>query len=147
MIRFVLMLLSAAIFSSYSFADSDHSAENTSGVSESAQDQAEPHGLTTETHFSSGVLYYRDPETGEMTVPPSETMRVMQIDAVNFSDEGLEVEILADGSKMVDLQGRFQMSSTVHRGPNGLVHQCTSQPHTHLATSHSGQESPVREEQ
>lgn len=146
MTKSLLLLLTAAALSSYCFADSGNSAENKMEVSESAPVESEPLDLITETHLSSGMLYYRDPETGELGMPPPGAMRAMQIDAMNFSGEGLEVQTLPDGSKMVDLQGRFQMSSTVHQGSSGLVHQCTSQPHTHLATSQSVQPAPVREE-
>lgn len=146
MTKSFLMLLIAAVLSSYCFADSSEIADNQTQASETDQADNERLDPKTETHFSAGMLYYRDPETGELGMPPAGTMRAMQVDAMNFSHEGLEVQILPDGSKMVDLQGRFQMSSTVHQGPDGLVHQCSSQPHTHLATSHSVQQSSVREE-
>lgn len=89
------------------------------------------------SQFSPGLLYYRDPETGELGVPPAHVARAMQLDATNFSDAGLELVELPDGSKMIDLQGRFQMSSVIEPGADGLVQHCTSHPHTLAAAEHS----------
>lgn len=58
---------------------------------------------------------YIDPDTGELTTPPprelNELQQLQQTEgkrSLEFSDEGLQVEIHPDGSESVDLQGRFQ---------------------------------------
>ena len=146
MFKPILTALVASALSSYVFADTDRPTQNETEASESSQAENKASDPQAEPGFSSGMIYYRDPETGELSMPPPEVMRAMQIDELNFSDRGLRVQILPDGSKMIDLQGRFKMSSTVKVGPNGPVHHCTDQPHTHLVTSNDVQASSVRED-
>ena len=50
-------------------------------------------------------------------------------DSLNFSGEGLEIVIKEDGTKTIDLQGRFAMSSVIKPMPDGSVaHICTGHP-------------------
>lgn len=58
---------------------------------------------------------YIDPDTGELTTPPpgekdelQQLQRTEKEGSLEFSGEGLEVEVHPDGSESVDLQGRFQ---------------------------------------
>jgi len=103
-----------------------------------AQQDVSPKQPSSQAQLNPSVVYYRDPETGELTTPPANVMRTLQPDAINFSDEGLEVITLADGTKMIDLQGRFQMSATIKPKPDGTFdHHCTSHPHTLNAQEHS----------
>ncbi len=86
---------------------------------------------------SASVLYYRDPQTGEVTTPPPEVARLMQPSSVNFSNQGLEMVVLPDGTKKVDLQGRFMMTSVAKTNQEGeLVHYCTDHPAELLDAEH-----------
>ena len=69
--------------------------------------------------LSMGVVFsqkaYIDPDTGELTSPPpgeaNDLQRLQQTeeeDSLEYSGEGLEVEVHPDGSESIDLQGRFQ---------------------------------------
>ncbi len=106
----------------------------------------EPSDQPQQTRFTSGVLYYRDPETGELTTPPADMARLLQRDSANFSDQGLEMIIKPDGTKMVDLQGRFQMSSVIKTDADGhITHHCTTHPETLNATEHAALHQVVAE--
>ncbi|MGK2859903.1 MAG: post-PEP-CTERM-1 domain-containing protein [Thermoanaerobaculia bacterium] len=83
-----------------------------------------------------GLRAFIDPKTGQLRQPTAEetaafaaTSRV----ARNKSIEGLEVEYRKDGSKFVDLQGRFMHSLRVTRTADGTSSfTCTDRdPHTH----------------
>lgn len=96
---------------------------------ESSIDESTNEAQTQESAVSASVLYYRDPQTGEVTTPPPEVARALQQKALNFSNEGLEMVVLPDGTKKVDLQGRFQMTSVVKTNNKGeRVHYCTAHP-------------------
>jgi len=100
-----------------------------------------------QTSASSSVLYYRDPETGQLTTPPAEFTRSIQQDSRQFSTEGLQMVVLPDGTKMVDLQNRFQMSSVVVTDADGnLDHHCTAHPEKLSAAEHAALH-PVKSEQ
>ena len=77
--------------------------------------------------MSSGMWIGLDPETGLIGATPLEAT----IDAEsNFSDEGLTIVKMDDGTLVMDLEGRFQMYSTVTMGPNGKASfRCGSDPH------------------
>lgn len=122
---FLSMLLAATVLLAQ-----EHEANDFS------QDSAKELQSAQATQLSPGLLYYRDPETGELTVPPPHIAQALQQDSINFSDAGLEVVILPDGSKMIDLQGRYQMSSVVKPGADGLEQHCTTHPHTLNAVEH-----------
>ncbi|WP_395374338.1 hypothetical protein [Marinicella sp. W31] len=51
--------------------------------------------------------------------------------AINQSDEGLVVQRNADGSEMVDLQGRFQMYSKVLMVDGKAYYTCNTHPGLH----------------
>ncbi|MBK8283558.1 MAG: hypothetical protein IPK97_01080 [Ahniella sp.] len=54
-------------------------------------------------------------------------MKAADREAFRQDDEGLHVVTLPDGSQMVDLQGRFQMTTTAAVDADGHVHQgCTT---------------------
>lgn len=99
---------------------------------EAAKQQAEQPSVG-----SASVLYYRDPQTGEVTTPPPEIARALQPSSVNFSNQGLEMVVLPDGTKKVDLQGRFMMTSVAKTNQEGdLVHYCTDHPAELLDAEH-----------
>jgi hypothetical protein len=53
----------------------------------------------------------------------------MQEDPMNWSDEGLEVVIRPDGSKSIDVKGRFMESTIVRMGADGKLHyDCVQGP-------------------
>ncbi len=54
-----------------------------------------------------------------------------EIDAINQSQQGLEIKTHADGSRSVDLKGRFQMYSMAHMVDGQIVYSC--QDHEHHA--------------
>ena len=64
---------------------------------------------------ASGMRAYRDPRTGRLTSHPTDAqvrdLERLIGDALSESQEGLEVRTAPDGSKYVDLQGRFQSIS------------------------------------
>ena len=68
----------------------------------------------------------RGSETIELNAPEQE-LNVADREAFRQDDEGLTVVTMPDGSQMVDLQGRFQMTSTAAVDEHGNVHQgCTT---------------------
>ncbi len=73
---------------------------------------------------SAGMIVGFDPETGQLGMPTTEQLKEIQMaeDPMNWSDEGLEVVIHPDGSKSIDVQGRFMESSVVRMGPDGKLH-------------------------
>jgi len=125
--RSIPIMVASLLFAVVSTAQAQQSEDN-------SQNQPE---VTSDSQFSAGLLYYRDPETGQLGVPPADVMQALQLDERNFSDEGLEVVILPDGTKMIDLQGRYQMSSVIKPGQNGVIHHCTSHPNTLNAVEHA----------
>lgn len=57
----------------------------------------------------SGLRAFIDPETGVLGAPSTQQLEALEAQAeINESFEGLEKVTQADGSVMVDLQGRFQ---------------------------------------
>jgi hypothetical protein len=59
------------------------------------------------------------PDTG--TQSAQRTRTPAEIEAVRTDDTGLVVVTRANGTKSVNLQGRFQMESTATVGPDGKV--------------------------
>ena len=53
-----------------------------------------------------------------------------ELDAINQSQQGLEVIVHADGSSSVDLKGRFQMYSVAKMVDGKIVYSC--QGHDHI---------------
>jgi len=66
-----------------------------------------------------------DPSTGRL-VPPTPAQRARLAAAlaqmIDHRTEGLEVRRLANGARLVDLQGRFQNVEVAVRGTDGAVH-------------------------
>jgi hypothetical protein len=76
---------------------------------------------------SAGMIVGLDPETGELGMPTPEQLQELKLaeDPMNWSDEGLVVEVHPDGSKSIDVKGRFTEYSVVRMGPDGkLVFDC-----------------------
>ena len=130
MSRTFIMLVLAGISTSVCLAQSN--THNNSDATD--PDTAAPASSTVP--FNPGVLYYRDPETGELTVPPPEFTQALQADALNFSDEGLKIEVLPDGTKRIDLKGRYQMSTVIRGNAADGETVCTNHPHTEIAAAH-----------
>src|SRR4029453_18514001 len=60
----------------------------------------------------AGMMAYIDPETGDLTTGPAPASE-LELDAdtqnaLRHDDLGLEVKTRADGSKVMNLQGRYQ---------------------------------------
>jgi len=83
----------------------------------------------TAVRNSAGLMIYRDPETGDIGIDPASATKSVPGFELNDSDEGLVEETLPDGSKMVNLQGRFQEVAVMHIGPDGKMHlECSKHP-------------------
>lgn len=108
-----------------------------------AQDQpAAP--ATTEPYAAAGMIVGKDPETGRIGKPtPAQRAEIergaaLASPALDRSGEGLTVVHRADGSKMVDLQGRFQEYTVVRIGPDGKKTQvCVQGPEVEAALAGS----------
>jgi hypothetical protein len=72
---------------------------------------------------ASGFRAYVDPETGELTEPPSDAPAEEPAAAFSTSDEGLVAvpSPVPGGGVMVDLQGRFRSPLTATVGADGKV--------------------------
>jgi hypothetical protein len=82
-----------------------------------------------------GLRVFIDPETGQFRRPTTREVSALAENeraSKNKSIEGLEVEYRADGSKHVDLQGRFMHSLRVSVGEDGsMSYTCTDREHDH----------------
>lgn len=92
--------------------------------------------------IGEGLRAFVDPKTGQLRQPTAEELASISAAsrvARNKSIEGLEVEYRKDGSKFVDLQGRFMHSLRVTRNANGSMnYTCTDrEPHSHPHTPSS----------
>ena len=80
----------------------------------------------------AGLVIEVDPPAGQpsATADPSDVARRIAADAaLERSTDGLVVETLADGSRRVDLQGRFRAYSVVTVAADGSLHlACTDDP-------------------
>lgn len=80
---------------------------------------------------SAGMIVGFDPETNQLGMPTAEQLQELKLleNPKNWSDEGLVVEIRPDGSKSIDVQGRFMEYTVVRMGPDGkLVYDCVQGP-------------------
>ncbi|WP_223788235.1 hypothetical protein [Marinicella meishanensis] len=68
------------------------------------------------------------------TDKPTEPKTQLELDAINQSQQGLEVVRHADGSESVDLKGRFQMFSVAKVVNGEIVYSC--QNHDQLGPDH-----------
>ena len=77
---------------------------------------------------TAGMQVAIDPETGELGMPTAAQRRELAPDLerdLSYSDEGLSVEDRADGSRHVNLEGRFQSYSVARLRDDGSVEmQC-----------------------
>ena len=76
-----------------------------------------------------GMMAYIDPETGDLTTGPAPAGQ-LDIDpelqnALRHDDAGLQVETRADGTKVLNLQGRYQHVSIIHIDEHGVKTVCT----------------------
>jgi hypothetical protein len=81
-------------------------------------------GDTGLTPGAAGMQVALDPETGEFGLPTATQHRELSSDLerdLSYSDEGLQVEYRADGSRHVNLEGRFQNHSVAHLQEDGSV--------------------------
>jgi len=71
-----------------------------------------------------------DPETGQLGAPKGGIqLNADELNAVDTSDEGLVQVVRADGSAMMDLQGRFCSLSMAKIGADGKLHiTCVDTP-------------------
>jgi hypothetical protein len=75
-----------------------------------------------------------DPETGRLGPPTKAARTALAIPALDRSMEGLAVAYNPDGSKMIDLQGKFQEYTVVHITPDGRkVETCVQRPEVDAA--------------
>jgi len=76
----------------------------------------------------AGMRAFIDPETGRIGMMPA----IVPDDGsmiLNDSDEGLSVQVMPNGSKLVDLQGRFQEYAVVQIGRDGKpLFRCVHDP-------------------
>jgi len=102
------------------------SSELASAVTTGAATHAEPaRSAPTEV----GMMAYIDPETGDLTTGPAPAGQ-LDLDpelqnALRHDDAGLQVETRADGTKVLNLQGRYQHASIIHIDENGTKTVCT----------------------
>ena len=74
---------------------------------------------------AAGMVVGIDPETGRLGMPSAADRAALQRSgalaspSIDRSDVGLQVIHKPDGSKMIDLQGRFQEYAIVKIGPDG----------------------------
>jgi hypothetical protein len=94
---------------------------------------------TVDTHSSIGssgsaavgLRVRSDPETGEIVTTPEAvgvSFAPSTRDALRQSADGLTIVERSDGSKHVDLRGRYSCATVVHVGPDGVVQRCVSSP-------------------
>jgi hypothetical protein len=74
---------------------------------------------------ASGLRVFIDPETGQLVSQPITEAQKKAVEAVDPSfrqdDEGLQIVYFADGSSMMDLQGRFQQATVAEAQPDGSL--------------------------
>lgn len=94
---------------------------------------------------TAGMRVALDPETGELGLPTDTQRRELSPDLesnLSYSDEGLQVEHRADGSRHVNLEGRFQNHSIAHLREDGSVEiQCVhgdAERHLHECSPATG---------
>ncbi|GEM_PF-2964500 len=88
---------------------------------------------TQSRQTAQGMQLHLDPQTGERTYSAAaETTRTDEDTlkrALNRSDEGLKERVLEDGTRLVDLQGRFQNLFAARTDARGsVVLGCFTQP-------------------
>jgi hypothetical protein len=99
---------------------------------------------TSDPYAAAGMIVGKDPETGRIGKPtPAQRAEIeraaaLASPALDRSGEGLTVVHRPDGSKIVDLQGRFQEYTVVRIGPDGKKSQvCVQGPDVEAALTGS----------
>jgi hypothetical protein len=78
---------------------------------------------------SSGMMIGIDPVTGSKQMPSPAFRSALQAPALDRSQIGLQVVHKPDGSRMIDLQDRFQDYTVVRIGPDGRkIETCVQGP-------------------
>jgi hypothetical protein len=111
----------AAPAASYTEPAPPSDAQHSELAAAEAREAAEPAPASTE----AAMMVFVDPETGRRSGRPvteeQHQAAVRAGAALNRSSEGLEVVRMPDGSLMMDLKGRFQNFSVVHRSEDGSL--------------------------
>ena len=98
-------------------------------VAAAARDASAPGENAPSGPAEAGMMAYIDPETGELTTGPAPaselTLDAELQNALRRDDAGLEVVTRADGTKVLNLQGRYQHASVIHIDENGATTVCT----------------------
>lgn len=87
--------------------------------------------------FVYGMRVWIDPETGRIRQPTNAERtavaeRLSEEQRLNKSDQGLIVEYRKDGSRYVNLEGRFMHSLVLTRNADGtLTANCSDDSHSH----------------
>ena len=80
---------------------------------------AKPSPARGASYGAAGSMISIDPATGQRTMPSPEARRAAAIPELDRSMRGLRVEHRPDGSRRVDLQGRFQEYMVLEITPEG----------------------------
>jgi hypothetical protein len=81
---------------------------------------------TSVSAISDNNYFRKDQQTGLVKLPPANYYQKIEELNLNQSDEGLKVEVMADGSERVNLQGRFMMHSAVINKNGETRHICVN---------------------
>lgn len=121
-------------------------AASVASVASARSAAPEPPAATAgaDPHAAAGMIVGKDPVTGRIGKPTPEQRAEIERSAplaspaLDRSGEGLTVVHRPDGSKMVDLQGRFQEYTVVRIGPDGKKTQvCVQGPEVEAALAGS----------
>jgi hypothetical protein len=86
---------------------------------------AKPSPPRSAPYGAAGSMISIDPVTGQRTMPSPEARRAAGVPELDRSMRGLKVEHRPDGSRRVDLQGRFQEYMVLELTPEGRkVERC-----------------------
>ena len=137
----LLLIAAAAVVATATYAADPRPATQPAAqpdAPECSTAEATPEALTV----GEGLRAFIDPKTGQLRQPTTDELAAISASSRvgrNKSIEGLEVEYRKDGSKFVDLQGRFMHSLRVTRNAGGATsYTCTDrEPHAHPHTGSS----------
>ena len=132
-ILFALAAITAAV-AIPQFGDSDVALKPTPAVVDQSLDVG-----------TSAMRAYLNPETGQLEVRRA-TASEFELDAetreaLRRDTEGLVMQHHPDGSVSVNLQGRFQNATVLHKDENGVMTICTD--HAHDAQRVLDEETPT----
>lgn len=100
------------------------------------------------TSSVAGMRVYVDPESGALVDRPvtQEQKDAATADAALFrqDDSGLTLVTHPDGSKSVDLEGRYELATQIHKSANGAVsYSCNDAAHLEQGTHAHAQLAPA----